>query len=85
MPAINSSGERRPPVVWIDWIAATPRIDAITNRVGKVAVQHQELKDAARSEICRVHLAIRLERRAAAQQSHQFQVLVAGVLALLSA
>src|SRR5215472_421891 len=44
--------------------------------VRKLRIQQKELEDPLRRQIRRVHLAIRLKRRGAAQQPHPLQVLI---------
>ena len=57
-------------------------VDAVADGVGKVAIEQQKLENAVGSKIGGVHLAVGFERRAAAQQADQLEVLIAGVLAL---
>src|ERR1039458_4950454 len=59
----------------------TNAIHGIANGMGEVAIEEQEFKNAVGSHIGCINLAIRLKRRAAAQQSHLLEILVASMLA----
>ena len=82
MPAVSSSGGRRPPVRWMDRWHARIAVDAIANGVRKIAIEQQELQNAVGREVGRIHLAIGFKRSAATQQPNQFEILVAGAIGL---
>ena len=74
MPAVRSSGARRPPDCWMASIACRIPFDAIADGVRKIAVEQQELHQAAGGEIGGVYLAVGLERGTAAQQPDHFEI-----------
>jgi hypothetical protein len=80
MTAVNSSGAAAAGALnGFDGVADA--VDAVANGVRKVAIEQQELENAVGRKIGGVDLAVGLERRATAQQAHQFKILVAGVRA----
>ncbi len=82
MPAVSSSGGRRPPVLLDGFDRLAHAIDGVADGVGEIAIEQKEFEDAVGGEVGGIDLAIGFEGRAAAQKADLLKILIAGVLAL---
>ena len=73
MPAVSSSGGRRPPVLLDRLDGLANAVDGVADGVRKVAIEQKEFEDAVGCEIGCVDLAVGLEGRATAQQTRPAQ------------
>ena len=62
---------------------AANAVDAVTDGVRKVAVEEKKLYDAIGDDVGGVDLAVSFEGSTAAEQAHQFKVLVTGAFLFL--